>query len=63
MSVQRRVHREDDEGKGSYVFHKGPGKGYWYRHYRSKITGKVVAIREDPPGLKENPEITQQTQE
>lgn len=41
--------RDDDEGKGSYQLHTIDGKKYWYRHYRSKVTGKVVCVREDPP--------------
>ena len=48
-----RKRRPDDEGKGTYVLHNIKGNQYWYRHYRSKVTKKVVAVREDPPRLRE----------
>ena len=54
--MTKRKKRADDEGIGTYVWHLATNKdgtpskrGYWYRHYHSKVTKKIVCVREDPP--------------
>lgn len=53
--VKRRSPRHpEDRGQGSYQLHQIKGRPYWYRHFRSKKTGAVISVREDPPWLDEN---------